>query len=399
MAPASPNNHAVPSPCAKQCSTLNRFGIVTRLNPTAITMPQYLAQYLGSPEFDHRTPERIGVLLVNLGTPAAPDTASVRRYLKQFLSDPRVIETPRWLWWLILNGVILRIRPSKSAHAYQQVWTEQGSPLLVHSRQLTEKLRSQLQQHWHAEVQVELGMTYGEPSIASAMQKLHQANVRKLVVLPLYPQYSGSTTGSVFDAVSRVLQRWRWVPQLRFITQYYDDDGYIAALADSIRNHWQQHGKQHLLLSFHGLPKRYLLNGDPYHCQAFKTARLLAETLQLQKDEWSVSFQSRVGREEWLRPYTDALLVKYAQQGPKRITVACPGFAADCLETLEEIALRNREDFLAAGGEAFDYVAALNASDAHVSALADVIRQHALGWTISSNTQTQTLAMQQGAAR
>jgi protoporphyrin/coproporphyrin ferrochelatase len=359
-----------------------------------------MPQYFGSPDFDHRTPERIGILLVNLGTPAAPDTASVRRYLKEFLSDPRVIEYPRWLWWLILNGVILRIRPSKSAHAYQQVWTEHGSPLLFNSQRLTDKLRDHLHQHMHREVKVALGMTYGEPSIAKALAHLHQANVRKLLVLPLYPQYSGSTTASVFDAVTRILQTWRWVPELRFVTQYHDHPAYIDALAGSVQHHWQHHEKNHLLLSFHGLPKRYLLNGDPYHCQCFKTARLLAEKLQLQSGEWSVSFQSRVGREEWLRPYSDELLFKYAKEGPKRITVACPGFAADCLETLEEIALRNRKDFLNAGGEQLDYVPALNASDSHVYVLREIVGQHTQGWNPSvDRSKTQHLAMQHGALK
>ncbi|MGE0114658.1 MAG: ferrochelatase [Steroidobacteraceae bacterium] len=357
-----------------------------------------MPQYLGTTDYDHRTPERLGILLVNLGTPAAPTTAAVRRYLKQFLSDPRVIEYPRWLWWLILNGVILRIRPARSAHAYQQIWTEQGSPLLINSQQLAGRLHEQLRAQLHQDVQVALAMTYGEPSISQALQQLHDANVRKLLVLPLYPQYSGSTTGSVFDAVTRALQTWRWLPELRFITQYHDHAAYIAALADSISHHWRTHGKNHLLFSFHGLPKRYLLNGDPYHCQCFKTARLVADTLQLQPNEWSVSFQSRVGREEWLRPYTDELLNQYARQGPRRITVACPGFASDCLETLEEIALRNREDFLKAGGEQFDYVPALNAADSHVQALLDVIKEHSQGWLPNADhNQTQALAMQRGA--
>ncbi|MGC3981576.1 MAG: ferrochelatase [Steroidobacteraceae bacterium] len=367
---------------------------MARLIATAMPMPDFL----GTSNFDHRTAERIGVLLVNLGTPAAPDTASVRRYLKQFLSDPRVIEYPRWLWWLVLNGVILRIRPRKSAHAYQQIWTPQGSPLMVNTQQLAGKLQTQLRETLHADVQLAVGMTYGEPSIAQALEQLRQANVRKLVVLPLYPQYSGSTTGSVFDVVSRVLQGWRWVPELRFIAQYHDHDAYLEALANSIRAHWNTQGQQHLLLSFHGLPKSYLAKGDPYFCHCHKTGRLLAERLNLTQDQWSLSFQSRVGREEWLRPYTDELLIKYAQQGPKRVTVACPGFAADCLETLEEIAMRNREDFLRAGGEHFDYVPALNADDQHVQALAQLIQQHTQSWLpLDNHEQAQQLAMQQGA--
>ena len=370
--------------------------MVARLTVTAVNMPHYL----GSTDYDHRTPERIGILLVNLGTPAAPDTASVRRYLKEFLSDPRVIEYPRWLWWLVLNGVILNIRPARSAHAYQQIWTEHGSPLLFHSQRLTDKLREQVHTHLHPEVKVALGMTYGEPGIGKALSHMHQANVRKLLVLPLYPQYSGSTTASVFDAVTRQLQTWRWVPELRFVTQYHDHPAYIDALAHSLRLHWQHHEKNHLLLSFHGLPKRYLLNGDPYHCQCLKTGRLLAEKLQLQPSEWSIGFQSRVGREEWLRPYTEQVLLDFAGKGIKRITVACPGFATDCLETLEEIALRNRSDFLKAGGEQLDYVPALNATDSHVHVLRELVRQHTQGWQAHDDRQqTQRLAMQLGAPR
>lgn len=354
--------------------------------------------YLGTSDYNHQLPERLGVLLVNLGTPAAPTPAAVRRYLKQFLSDPRVIEYPRWLWWLILNGVILQIRPRRSAHAYQQIWTPQGSPLLVHTRALATEIHQRLRQALQADVQVEVGMTYGEPSITQALDRLHQANVRKLLVLPLFPQYSASTAGSVFDALSKALQRWRWLPELRFITQYHDDAAYIDALAHSVRQHWQTHDKQHLLMSFHGLPQSYVLDGDPYHCQCLKTARLVTEKLQLQAGEWTVTFQSRVGREQWLRPYTDETLLKYAKQGPKRITAICPGFATDCLETLEEIAIRNRKDFLAAGGEQFDYVPALNAGAEHVNVLGKLIQQHTQGWPEHADKERDpTLAMQRGA--
>ena len=341
-----------------------------------------MPDYLGEPSYRHGTPDRLGVLLVNLGTPDGPDPASVRRFLAQFLWDPRVVEAPRWLWWLALHGVILRIRPSKSAHAYQQIWTPQGSPLLIHSTALTERVAAALQPRLNAVVA--LGMSYGSPSIPSALEQLRARGARRLIVLPLYPQYSCSTTASVFDWVTRQLQRWRWVPELRFIGSYHDDTGYIDALADSIERHWRSHQKQHLLFSFHGVPKRYLLAGDPYHCQCRKTARLVAQRLSLGEKEWSVSFQSQVGREEWLRPYTDEHLLEFANNGPKRVTVVCPGFATDCLETLEEIALRNRETFLAAGGEAYDYVPALNADDSHVATLANVISRHAQGWPETS---------------
>ncbi len=332
------------------------------------------------PTYDHRTPERLGVLLVNLGTPAAPTTAAVRRYLDQFLSDPRVIDYPRWLWWPILHGVILRIRPSRSAHAYQQVWTDEGSPLLVQTNKLATALHSHLKKEIDADIQLVVGMTYGEPSIASALQQLQQANVRKVLVLPLYPQYSVSTTASVFDAVSKALKKTFWLPELRFINNYHDDEHYIAALENSVTRHWQTHERNHLLMSFHGLPQRYLYQGDPYHCQCLKTARLLAEKLQLKQDEWSLSFQSRVGREQWLQPYTDLTLRNFPKQNIKRVTVICPGFVVDCLETLEEIAIRNRQDFLTAGGESFDYIPALNNDAAHVQALSRLIQHHTQGW-------------------
>jgi ferrochelatase len=362
-----------------------------------------MPDYLGEPSYQHGTPDRLGVLLVNLGTPDGPDPASVRRFLAQFLWDPRVVEAPRWLWWLALHGVILRIRPSKSAHAYQQIWTPTGSPLLIHSTALTARVADALRTRLNAAVA--LGMSYGSPSIPTALEQLRAQGVRRLIVLPLYPQYSCSTSASVFDRVTRQLQLWRWVPELRFIGSYHDDAGYIDALADSIERHWRAHQKQHLLFSFHGVPKRYVLAGDPYYCHCMKTARLVAQRLALGEKEWSVSFQSQVGREEWLRPYTDEHLLEFAKNGPKRVTVVCPGFATDCLETLEEIALRNRETFLAAGGEAYDYVPALNAEDSHVAALVNVISRHAQGWPETSGVTrddaaaTKERAMRAGAAR
>lgn len=337
-----------------------------------------MVDYLGDSSDLQGGANRLGVLLVNLGTPDGPDPASVRRFLAEFLWDPRVVEAPRWLWWLALNGVILRIRPSKSSHAYRQIWTPEGSPLLFHSSALAKRIAAALQPQWNAPVA--LGMTYGSPSIPNALEELRRQGVRRIVVLPLYPQYSGSTTASVFDRVTRQLQRWRWVPELRFIGDYHDDAGYIDAVAASIEQHWRTHDKQHLLFSFHGIPKRYASSGDPYYGHSMNSARLIAARLSLADKEWSVSFQSQVGREEWLRPYTDERLLEYARSGPKRLTLVCPGFATDCLETLEEIALRNRELFLEAGGEAYDYVPALNASDAHVTALTHLLERHMQGW-------------------
>jgi ferrochelatase len=362
-----------------------------------------MPDYLGESSYRHDSPNRLGVLVVNLGTPDGSDPASVRRFLAEFLWDPRVVEAPRWLWWLALHGVILRIRPSKSAHAYQQIWTPQGSPLLLYSTALANGLAEALGARLNAAVA--LGMTYGSPSIASALEQLRRQGARRLIVLPLYPQYSGSTTASVFDRVTRELQRWRWVPELRFIGNYHDDAGYLDAVAGSIDQHWRApHGnaagqRHHLLFSFHGVPRRYLLAGDPYHCQCLKTARLVAQRLALAEKDWSVSFQSQVGAEEWLRPYTDERLLELAHTGPKYITVVCPGFATDCLETLEEIALRNRQLFLDAGGEAYDYVPALNAGDAHVTLLANLISRHAQGWPTSDAGPEEAEATRQRALR
>lgn len=364
-----------------------------------------MPEYLGQPDYEHGSTEALGVLLVNLGTPDAPTPAAVRRFLAQFLWDPRVVEAPRWLWWLALHGVILRIRPRKSTHAYQQIWTSAGSPLLLHSRAIADRLGATLKARLGATVA--LGMSYGSPSIPAALARLRSAGMRRLVVLPLYPQYSGTTTASVFDRVTAQLQSWRWIPEMRFIGSYHDDAGYINAVSTSIRERWRTHERTHLLFSFHGIPRRYLLAGDPYHCQSLKSARLIAGQLGLRDDEWSVSFQSQVGREEWLRPYTDEWLIQAAREGRRRITVVCPGFATDCLETLEEIAIRNREAFLAAGGEYYDYVPALNASESHVQSLADLVVRHAGGWPESAADQpaseeremTRQRALARGAAR
>lgn len=336
--------------------------------------------YRGSSNYRHDSRGRLGILVVNLGTPDAPTPAAVRRYLAEFLWDPRVIEMSRPLWWLILHGVILRIRPRRSAHAYAQVWTPEGSPLLIHTRKLAAGIGTRLSSLLHDDVPVALGMTYGSPSIAGALETLREADVRRLIVLPLYPQYSGSTTGSVFDRVTAVLRSWRWVPELRFIGQYHDDDAYIDAVATSVQDHWRQNGRKHLLFSFHGLPERYLHGGDPYHCQCHKTARLVAHRLSLGEADWSTSFQSRVGREAWLQPYTDVLLREYARGDRRHVTVVCPGFAVDCLETLEEIALRNRADFLTQGGLSLDYVPALNEQGSHIELLAQLILRTAQGW-------------------
>ncbi len=338
-----------------------------------------MTPYIGQPDFEHASSGKLGILLTNLGTPQAPTTTAVRRFLAEFLWDPRVIEIPRWQWWPLLQ-VILRIRPARSAHAYQQIWTPEGSPLLHHCRQLAANMNKQLAARFEDRICIEVGMTYGSPSIPEALDKLRSAGMRRLLVLPLFPQYSATSTGSVFDRVTSTLQRWRWVPELRFITHYHDQPSYISALSESIRRHWSTRPRHHLLFSFHGLPERYMRSGDPYYCQCLKSARLIAEQLDLEREEWSLAFQSQVGREKWLMPYTDQLLMQYAASDRKHITVACPGFAVDNLETLEEIALRNREVFLKHGGLTYDYVPALNADSAHVDLLCELVMRQAQGW-------------------
>jgi ferrochelatase len=330
-------------------------------------MARYSAVPDSSPQQQHPT----GVLVANLGTPDAPTPAAVRRYLAEFLWDPRVVELPRPLWWLILNGFILPFRPRQSARAYREIWTAQGSPLLLTTRSIAAGIGERL----GAAVVVEPGMSYGQPSITAALERLRARGARRMVVLPLYPQYSGSTAGSVFDAVARTLQRWRRVPELHFIADYHDVPGYIAALAASVREHFAGAGRSHLLMSFHGTPKGFLDAGDPYQGQCLRTGRLLADALGLGATDWSLTFQSRLGRSEWLQPYTDAVLQELPGRGVRRVAVICPGFAADCLETLEEIAMRGRETFLEAGGESFDFIPCLNAGEDHIAALAGLVRQ------------------------
>jgi ferrochelatase len=362
-----------------------------------------MPKYQSTPQFEHGLPESTGVLIVNLGTPDAPTTGAVRRFLRQFLSDPRVVEYPRLIWWLLLNLVILLIRPSRSAAAYRKIWTEQGSPLLVNSKGIASKLRTQMNSDSDDTVHVELAMTYGRPSVADAIDKLLAKGVRRIVTLPLYPQYSGTTTAAVFDVVTSELGKLRWVPESRFINNYHDAPGYIDALAASVREYWAQHGRgEKLVMSFHGVPKSTLRNGDPYHCQCQKTGRMLAENLDLDDDDWLLTFQSRVGREEWLSPYTDTTIRELGKQGVTRVDVVCPGFSTDCLETLEEIAMQNAAFFGEAGGESLHYVAALNTRDDHVRFLAKLLRQHVEGWSSTvdeaSRRSTKDRAQAMGAA-
>lgn len=326
-----------------------------------------------------------GILLTNLGTPDAPTPAALRRYLGEFLADPRVTEMPRMLWWLILHGIILRIRPRRSALKYQKIWTETGSPLLNISQAQSQALQKALDAHFTGTMTVALGMRYGNPSIAAGLEQLRQANARRILILPLYPQYSGSTTGSTFDAVADVLKRWRWLPDVRFISHYHDQPAYIRALAEQIKNYWTKHGTpDKLLFSFHGIPKRFFIAGDPYYCECHKTARLVAELMELKEEKWQVVFQSRFGREEWLKPYADHTLAALGKAGGlekvEKVDMICPGFAADCLETLEEINQENRKIFLQAGGKEFHYIPALNENVEHIQALLELVIQHTQGW-------------------
>ena len=337
--------------------------------------------FTGSPNFRHDQPDRIGVLLTNLGTPDAPTASALRRYLGEFLWDPRVVEVPRPLWWLILNGVILRIRPRRSARSYASVWTDQGSPLLLHTRAQAQSLGQVLTDRYDGRVVVDFAMRYGTPSIAEAVQRLCDQGVRQLLVLPLYPQYSATTTASTFDALAADFRARRWLPELRFINNYAGFGPYIDALAASIRRHWDSHGRpDRLLFSYHGIPLRYLRAGDPYFCQCHRTSRLVAERLGLDGDAYLTTFQSRFGREPWLQPYTDATLKSLPGQGVAHVKVICPGFSANCLETLEEIGEENRHYFLDAGGGEYSYIPALNSEPEHIAALAQLVDQHLSGW-------------------
>jgi ferrochelatase len=339
-------------------------------------------RYISSPDFHRDGAERIGVLLVNSGTPKSAEPRDVRRFLAGLLGDPRVVELPRLLWLPILYGLILPFRPARVAPKYRKIWSAYGSPLLDLSERLRAELTSTLAQRMLAPLSVELGMLYGDPTIPEALSRLRESGAQRILVVPLFPQYCGSTTGAVYDQVNGELRRWRWLPELRFVAEYHDYPKYIDALRASVTQHWDAHGRtKHLLISFHGIPERYFHQGDPYFCKCQKTARLLADELMLRENEWSVSFQSRFGPSGWLKPYTSMVLEEMPARGIQDVTVVCPGFAVDCLETLEEIDIENRDRFIHAGGQRYQYVPALNARAEHARFLADLIAQHCQGWT------------------
>ena len=341
-----------------------------------------MVKYIGEKDYEHGSKEKIGVLITNLGTPDAPNKKELKVYLNQFLSDPRVIELPKILWQIILKLVILQIRPSKSAEAYKQIWTDKGSPLLdIANRQLS-KIQSSFSSK-NENIVFEVGMRYGNPSISDALSKLQTKQIRRLLVLPMYPQYCAATTGSTFDEVTNVLQKWRWIPEMRFINQYFEEKNYIEALSNSIKSFWKKNKKpQKIIFSYHGIPKRYLTNGDPYHCFCLKTTRLVKEHLGLLDDEIMTTFQSRFGKEEWLKPYTSETLKELPKQGIKNIHIISPGFSSDCLETLEELEEENKEYFMESGGENYHYIPCLNDHDDHINVFVNLIKKHIQGWPL-----------------
>ena len=341
-----------------------------------------MVKYIGEKNYEHGSKEKIGVLITNLGTPDAPNKEELKVYLNQFLSDPRVIELPKILWQILLKLVILQIRPSKSAEAYKQIWTDKGSPLLdIANRQLN-KIQTSFPSN-NENIVFEVGMRYGNPSIPDALSKLQKKQIRRLLVLPMYPQYCAATTGSTFDEVTNVLQKWRWIPEMRFINQYFEEKNYIEALSNSIKSFWKKNKKpQKIIFSYHGIPKRYLTNGDPYHCFCLKTTRLVKEHLGLLDDEIMTTFQSRFGKEEWLKPYTSETLKELPKQGIKNIHIISPGFSSDCLETLEELEEENKEYFMESGGENYHYIPCLNDHDDHIDLFVNLIKKHIQGWPL-----------------
>lgn len=321
-----------------------------------------------------------GVLMVNLGTPEAPTPKAVKAYLKEFLSDIRVVDAPRFIWWFILRAILI-IRPKPVARAYKSIWTDEGSPLLVISKRQAKALEERLRNDFNQAIPVELAMTYGQPSIESASQNLRQKGSQRILILPMYPQYSSSTTAAIYDKLSVLLKQCPHLPEMRWIRDYHDHDLYISALANSIKNQWAVNGQsEKLLMSFHGVPERYTLKGDPYEHQCRNTAQLLATKLQLKEDQWACCFQSRFGREEWVKPYTDHTLKSWAQSGTKSVDIISPAFSADCLETLEELQVENREIFIEAGGEQYNYIPALNDGEDNIKLLSQLVQQHSQGW-------------------
>ena len=331
-----------------------------------------------TPKGAHEAP--FGILLVNLGSPDAPTVDAVRRFLAEFLSDSRVVSIPKFIWWPILHGIVLRVRPSKVAHAYQMIWRNE-SPLIEITKAQAAELQTQVREHIHPQISVEVGMRYGNPSLKTGLLNLRKAGVHRVLVVPLYPQFSVSTVATVFDKISELFRSCWHIPALRYTPAYFAHSAYISALADSVRHHWQTQGRaEHLIISFHGLPTRYSRRGDPYEAQCRITAQLIAKELQLTEGEWSLAFQSRFGKDEWLQPYLEPLVRGKASIGLKSLDVICPGFSADCLETLEEISVRTKEVFLEAGGQKLNYIPALNHQTNHIAMMLSLVQNESKGW-------------------
>jgi len=361
-------------------------------------------RYQDEPSIAHGTAIKTGVLLVNLGTPDAPTAAAVRPYLKQFLGDPRVVEIPKLIWWFILNVIILNVRPKKSAEKYATVWMSEGSPLRVYLEKQTTLLQGFLGERTKAPFIVDFAMSYGSPSIENALHKLKAQNCQRILIMPMYPQYAASATAPVFDQVFSTLQKMRNTPALRTIRNFHDDSGYIKALANNINEYWTKNGRpEKLVMSFHGVPQYTLDKGDYYHCECHKTGRLLAQELGLTAEQYTVSFQSRFGKAEWIKPYTTATLLELGKQNIKRVDVVCPGFTADCLETLEEIAQEGKEDFQHAGGGEFNYIPCLNDRNDWMLALTDLVMENLHGWLIEPEAaeleKSKALAVNMGAKK
>ena len=357
-----------------------------------------LSRFAKEPPFSHGQAPRTAVLYCNLGTPDTPTTPDVRRFLSEFLSDPRVVEIPRLLWLLILHGIVLRFRPAKSAAKYASVWLPEGSPLKIWTEKQAKLLQGWLAQRGH-QVQVRYAMRYGSASIASQLDALKAAGTTRVLILPAYPQYSATSTASLFDAVYSWAGQVRAIPELRFVNHYHDDARYIAALAMSIQRYWKNHGRpDQLVMSFHGVPERTLHLGDPYHCECRKTARLLSNQLGLAQEQFKVTFQSRLGRAKWLQPYTEPSLIAMGKSGVKRVDVVCPAFTSDCLETLEEINMEGRAAFLQAGGKEFHFIPCLNDDPEWITALCDITQQHLAGWPTQAAPDAPRLAASRAAA-
>ena len=361
-------------------------------------MSLFSAPYTAEPPFSHGQAPRTAVLYCNLGTPDSPSATDVRRFLAEFLGDPRVVEIPRLIWMVLLHGVVLRVRPAESGAKYASIWTREGSPLKVWTDKQAKGLQAWLSQRQH-HVLVRYAMRYGSDSIPSQLDALKAEGATRVLIVPAYPQYSATTTASLWDAVYQWAGQVRNVPELRFINHYHDDARYIAALGGVVQRYWQDHGRPDVLvMSFHGVPERTLHLGDPYHCECFKTARLLAEQLGLTADQFKVTFQSRLGRAKWLEPYTEPTLIEMGKAGVKRVDVVCPAFTSDCLETLEEINQEAREAFLHAGGQAFHYIPCLNDDPQWIDALGEISQRHLSGWPTLAAPDAPALAASRAAA-